>query len=173
MHWKGLYDWWNWRTMAQAWLSQANKSKGCWMLYTADSQWSHFPFQLWSTLLCEGEQNHCSMSPSKYHSCTTKLEPTRKGAMLCWLSSLLSSGCAWILTIQVCLWGGNGGVCIGQWGRNLEGRVSQEDQRPFQKAFTKENIRKAFEMTGTWPVDHYKITATQLAPAKGLKVYPS
>jgi len=112
---------------------------------------------------------HC-MSPSKYHSCATKLVPTRKGRIVCWLSSLLGSGCAWILTIQMCLWGGYGGACISQWGENLKGRVLKKIEGPFWKAFTKENIRKAFEMTGTWPVDCSKITATQLAPAKGLSI---
>ena len=109
-----LYDWWSWLRMAGAWLWQANKSKGCWVLQIAHSWWSYFSFQLWPTLLCKGEQIHCPMSPSKYHSCTTKLVPTRKGGIACWLSSLLSSRCAWILTIQVCLWGSYGGACFGQ-----------------------------------------------------------
>ena len=56
-----------------------------------------------------------------------------------------------------------------------ESRISKGEflvkiKGPFRKAFTKENIRKSFEVTGTWPVDRSKITTTQLAPAKGLSI---
>ena len=54
--------------------------------------------------------------------------------------------------------------------RISKGEFLEKIKGPFQKAFTKENIRKAFEMTGIWPVDCSKITATQLAPAKGLSI---
>ena len=54
--------------------------------------------------------------------------------------------------------------------RISKGEFLEKIEGPFRKAFTKENIRKAFEMTGTWPVDRSKITATQLAPARGLSI---
>jgi len=40
----------------------------------------------------------------------------------------------------------------------------------FRKALTKENIKKLFEVTGTWPIDCSKVTAAQLAPARGLSI---
>ena len=54
--------------------------------------------------------------------------------------------------------------------RISKGEFLEKIEGPFRKAFTKENIRKSFEMTGTWPVDRTKITATQLAPARGLSI---
>ena len=41
---------------------------------------------------------------------------------------------------------------------------------PYQEAFTPENVRKAFEVTGTWPVDRSKITPEKIAPSKGLSL---
>jgi hypothetical protein len=39
---------------------------------------------------------------------------------------------------------------------------------PYQHAFTPENIKKSFEKTGTWPIDHSQITAEMTAPSVGI-----
>jgi len=39
---------------------------------------------------------------------------------------------------------------------------------PYERAFTLENTLKAFEVTGTWPVDRSKITNDMTALAEGL-----
>ena len=41
-------------------------------------------------------------------------------------------------------------------------------QGPFEKAFTAENIKKGFEKTGTWPIDHNQITAEKMGPSEGI-----
>lgn len=41
---------------------------------------------------------------------------------------------------------------------------------PYMEAFTVKNVQKAFEVTGTWPVDRTKITPDKIAPSKGLSV---
>ena len=113
--------------------------------------------------------NSLSYVPQQVSLMHYKVSTNKERGIACWLSSLLSSRCAWILAIQMCLWGRCGGVCIGQWGENLRGFL-KKIKGPFQKAFTKENIRKAFEMTRTQPVDCSKITATHLAPAQSLSI---
>ena len=39
---------------------------------------------------------------------------------------------------------------------------------PFQRAFTPKNIKKAFEITGTWPINRSKITTEAMGPSEGL-----
>ena len=39
---------------------------------------------------------------------------------------------------------------------------------PYERAFTLENTLKAFEVTGTWPVDRTKVTNDMTALAEGL-----
>ena len=50
------------------------------------------------------------------------------------------------------------------------GEFLEAIEGPWKKAFTAENIRKSFEVTGTWPVDRSKITPDKLAPSKGLAI---
>jgi len=57
-----------------------------------------------------------------------------------------------------------------------ESRISRGEfleaiEGPLKKAFTAENVCKAFGVTGTWPVDRSKITSDKLAPAKGLAIW--
>ena len=56
-----------------------------------------------------------------------------------------------------------------------QGKISKPEflemiEGPFHKAFTPENVRKSFEVTGTWPVDCSKITTDKLAPSRGLSI---
>jgi hypothetical protein len=53
------------------------------------------------------------------------------------------------------------------------GRITKEQfltviAEPYHMAFTPENIKKSYETTGTWPINHSKITADKIAPAEGL-----
>ena len=62
-----------------------------------------------------------------------------------------------------------------EWAQINESKISRGEfleaiKGPWKKAFTAENIRKSFEVTGTWPVDQSKITPDKIAPAKGLAI---
>ena len=53
------------------------------------------------------------------------------------------------------------------------GRISKADflkaiSGPFHCTFTHENITKSFEKTGTWPIDHSRITPEMTAASEGL-----
>ena len=53
------------------------------------------------------------------------------------------------------------------------GRISKADflkaiSGPFHCAFTHENITKSFEKTGTWPIDHSRITPEMTAASEGI-----
>jgi len=45
-------------------------------------------------------------------------------------------------------------------------------EKPFRQAFTKANCIRAFEVTGTWPVDRSKISNVKTAPSEGLSIHP-
>src|SRR6267154_2388619 len=53
-------------------------------------------------------------------------------------------------------------------GKMTKGEFLEAISGPYQHAFTPENIKRAFEITGTWPIDQTKITAEATAPSEGL-----
>lgn len=62
-----------------------------------------------------------------------------------------------------------------EWAQVNESMISRGEfleaiEGPWKKEFTVENIRKSFEVKGTWPVDWSKITPDKLAPSKGLAI---
>ena len=52
--------------------------------------------------------------------------------------------------------------------RSPKGEFLEAISSPFQYAFTPKNIKKAFETTGTWPIDQSKITTEAMGPSEGL-----
>jgi len=53
-------------------------------------------------------------------------------------------------------------------GRMTKGEFLKAISEPFQCAFTPKNIKKSFEITGTWPIDWTRITAEAMGPSEGL-----
>ena len=53
-------------------------------------------------------------------------------------------------------------------GKITRGEFLEAISGPFQRAFTPRNIKKAFEITGTWPIDRSKITTEAMGPSEGL-----
>ena len=53
-------------------------------------------------------------------------------------------------------------------GKMTKGEFLEAISGPYQCAFTPENIKKGFEITGTWPIDWTKITTEATAPSEGL-----
>ena len=53
-------------------------------------------------------------------------------------------------------------------GKMTKGEFLEAISGPYQRAFTPENIKKGFAMTGTWPIDRTKITTEATAPSEGL-----
>jgi len=53
-------------------------------------------------------------------------------------------------------------------GKMTKGEFLEAISGPYQHAFTPENIKKAFETTGTWPINQTKITTEATAPSEGL-----
>lgn len=53
------------------------------------------------------------------------------------------------------------------------GRITKEEflieiERPYTEGLSSENIKKAFEVTGTWPVDRSKVSDDMVKPSSGL-----
>lgn len=81
----------------------------------------------------------------------------------------LGLGCLRFLTIQDCTYQQ---LTMDQ-AAECGGRFTQEDfmksiEGPYKKAFSTTNMIKAFEVTGTWPVDCSCITSDKIAPAMAL-----
>ncbi len=51
-----------------------------------------------------------------------------------------------------------------------KGEFLEAIKGPYIEAFTRKNVRKAFETVGTWPVDPSKITRRMLGPSKALSI---
>ena len=53
------------------------------------------------------------------------------------------------------------------------GRITREEflveiERPHIEGLSSDNIKKAFEVTGTWPVDQSKVLVDKMKPSLGL-----
>src|SRR5258706_2251315 len=79
-----------------------------------------------------------------------------------------SLGCSGILPIQAVLSSRMEERAQYNAGKMTKSEFLEAISGPYQHAFTPENIKRAFEMTGTWPIDRTKITAEATAPSEGL-----
>jgi len=154
--------------MDQGQFWQPNPWIGKWTDSPFDCWWAHFTFHSRLPWICKNQQHWGALSSPKHHTCTSK-----------WEFSMRLMSCHWYpseIALDVC--------GFAQFKREYQKETEKQANQylkkitwqdyleaiagPYERAFTLENTLKAFEVTGTWPVDRSKITKDMTALAEGL-----